>query len=44
LQCKPLADRTGTQVEMAVAARVVVARHELEWLHEHGEIAALLRW
>ena len=26
------------------SAQVVVARHELEWLHEHGEIAALLRW
>ena len=26
------------------SARIVVARHEPEWLHEHGEIAALLRW
>jgi len=28
----------------AQSARVVVARHEPQWLHEHGEIAALLRW
>jgi peptide chain release factor subunit 1 len=26
------------------SAQVVVVRHEPEWLHEHGEIAALLRW
>jgi peptide chain release factor subunit 1 len=26
------------------SARVVVVRHEPEWLQEHGEIAALLRW
>ncbi len=26
------------------SAHVVVLRHEPEWLHEHGEIAALLRW
>jgi len=37
-------------VEHAVAraqrqsARVIVARYEPQWLHEHGEIAALLRW
>jgi len=26
------------------SAQVVVSHHELEWLHRHGEIAALLRW
>ncbi len=26
------------------SAQVVVLRHEPNWLHEHGEIAALLRW
>jgi peptide chain release factor subunit 1 len=26
------------------SAQVVVARHEPEWLHGHGDIAALLRW
>ena len=26
------------------STRVVVARYEQAWLHEHGEIAALLRW
>ena len=26
------------------SARVVIARHEPDWLHEHGQIAALLRW
>ena len=28
----------------AQSARVIVARYEQQWLHEHGEIAALLRW
>jgi peptide chain release factor subunit 1 len=37
-------------IEHAVAkavtqsARVVIVDHEQAWLHEHGEIAALLRW
>ena len=26
------------------SAQVVVARHEPEWLHGHGDIAAVLRW
>jgi peptide chain release factor subunit 1 len=26
------------------SARVVVVRHESEWLHEHGDFAAILRW
>jgi len=26
------------------SARIVVARYEPQWLHRHGEIAALLRW
>jgi peptide chain release factor subunit 1 len=26
------------------SARIVVARYEPAWLHEHGEIAGLLRW
>lgn len=26
------------------SALVIVARHESQWLHDHGDIAALLRW
>ena len=26
------------------SAQVVVVRHEREWLHQHGDFAALLRW
>ena len=26
------------------SAEIVVSRHEPEWLHRHGELAALLRW
>jgi hypothetical protein len=29
---------------MGQSARVVVAHDELEWLGEHGGIAAALRW
>jgi hypothetical protein len=29
---------------MRQSADVVVLGHEPEWLHRHGEIAALLRW
>ena len=39
-------DATEHAVEEAArqSARVVVARHELEWLGDHGGIAAALRW
>jgi peptide subunit release factor 1 (eRF1) len=26
------------------SAQIVIARYEPQWLHEHGDIAALLRW
>jgi len=39
-------DAVERAVEKAAsqAARVAVFRHEIEWLRQHGEIAALLRW
>jgi peptide chain release factor subunit 1 len=39
-------DATEHAIEEAArqSARVLVARYEAEWLHEHGAIAALLRW
>jgi peptide chain release factor subunit 1 len=43
-----LADVDASEHAVAEAARqsawVVVARYEPQWLHEHGDIAALLRW
>lgn len=39
-------DATEHAIEGATeqSAQVVFARYEPEWLHEHGQIAALLRW
>jgi peptide chain release factor subunit 1 len=44
----PLAEVDGVEHALEEAerqsAQVVVMRHRSEWLREHGEIAALLRW
>jgi peptide chain release factor subunit 1 len=39
-------DAVEQSVEEAAqrSARVVIVRHETDWLHAHGDIAALLRW
>jgi len=39
-------DATEHAIERAArqSAQVVVVRYERDWLHEHGDIAALLRW
>ena len=34
----------ATEEAARQSAGVVVSRYELGWLHEHGDIAALLRW
>ena len=39
-------DAVEHAIELAArqSAQVVVVRHEPDWLHQHGDIAALLRW
>jgi peptide subunit release factor 1 (eRF1) len=43
-ECRCPLDRHVLEKAAGQSTQVVVAPHEPEWLHGHGDIAALLRW